>query len=337
MKVLLKVNRDITENLLDRLRGNNIIIDYILTVQPIIIADMDDPDILNFIDFIDYYELDELFETQSVNIVPNIRVNKVKATGYAGANCPVGIIDTGMNDVRGLEIHKSEIFSTSAVTTDALFRGKPHGSHVGQLIKYIAPWCKIYNLKVASDNGEITKSAVLKALDWAYSNNINIVNISLGKKSVCNEKCMVCNTVNAMVDQGFTVIAAIGNFGMDGEGITGCPANAEKSLAVGAVDANKTLAEYSSVAMPGMNKPDVLAPGFANLYGEPFNGTSCAAPFVTGVIVALSAKFPPETVVKVIKDTAVGINLPSHKQGCGLIHIENMLGVLKNEKSVNQG
>ncbi len=147
---------------------------------------------------------------------------------------------------------------------------------------------------------------------------------------------MLCGIVNQMADEGFAIIASVGNYGELGNGITTCPGNAKKAFTVGAVDVSKQLADYSSVALMGSLKPDILAPGciMVDYVNHPITGTSFATPFISGVVAALSSHYSLEQIISYIKRTAQSIGLPHNKQGFGLVHIENLLGALSNEKSI---
>lgn len=337
LSLLIKGKSDFTESMINQMVSKGIKIEKKLSIQPILFVEVNDVNILSSFDFIDYYEFDETFEIQKLNILPNIRVNKLKKHNYLGTNISVAVVDTGMESDK-LEIYKSVICSNSIDSSDSGIKVKqsPHGTVVGKIIKSIAPWSKIINVKVADDDGAIRKKSVLNALDWAYSNNIKIINISLGKRKNCDSACMVCNVVNQMYDEGFVIVAAIGNYGREGRGITGCPGNSKNAFTIGAVDVSRNLADYSSTGFKGMNKPDILAPGYVNVNGKEHTGTSFAAPFVTGVIAALSQTHEPQKIVEQIKSTAYSLGLAKEEQGHGLIHIENLMGVLDNERSANQ-
>lgn len=337
MKYLLKLNRNVTDNILDKLVEKHVKIEYVLTIQPIIIADIDDIDQIKGYDFIERIEEERFYEIQALNYLPNLRVNKLKKEGHAGSNAIIAVIDTGMGPDDSLEIYKSEITSNAKDALDAKPRNSLHGTIVGRIIKDIAPFSRIINLKIADANGEIRERSVLKALEWAYSNSIKIINMSIGKINDCEPDCITCGVVNQMVDEGFAIVTAIGNYGRNGDGITTCPANAEKSLAVGAAGINKDLAEYSSVAKKGKLKPDILAPGYVRIYGEEHTGTSFAAPYITGVIAGLSQNFDLNVIIESMKKCTTSIGLPFNMQGHGLINIEQLIGVLNYEKGVNQG
>lgn len=336
MKVFLKSKEQITESIINKIEELQCKVEYTLTVLPILCVEVNDLTALSALDFIECIEFDELFDIHTYNMLPNIRINKLKKESFVGSNSVVGVIDTGMNPDSDLEIHKDVIVSCSGSPNDAKLRGRLHGTCVGKIIQDIAPWAKIVNIKVADDSQDIRKESVLKALEFAYTNNIKIINMSIGKKSVCDDSCITCGIVNKMFNEGFVIVAAIGNYGQEGIGITGCPGNAEKAFTVGAVDPNKQLADYSSCAPSGKLKPNVLAPGRVIIKGVPFDGTSCAAPIITGIIAALANDYTIGKILQTLEQTSRSINLPRNQQGHGLINIEALLEVLKNEKNITE-
>lgn len=55
-----------------------------------------------------------------------------------------------------------------------------HGYWMTNILREIAPGCQIYALNVASDNEDEQITAVIKAIDWAIDNHIDILTYSLG-------------------------------------------------------------------------------------------------------------------------------------------------------------
>lgn len=339
MDLLVKVKK-ITDPILETLSGNNISIQDVFHSFNIIHVKASTLQSLKMFEFVEHIEENESYELQELRIIPNIRVKKLKKNNFLGdINSTVAVIDSGMNPVSGVEITDNVICSGSSTSNDAMIKGAAHGTVVGAIIKEIAPWSKLVNIKIADDFKDIKKSAVIKALEHVYTSGIKIVNMSIGKKTdngSCPTNCLVCNTVNQMRLEGFIIVAAIGNHGLLGEGVTGCPGNAEKALSVGAVDVNKKLASFSSTAPIGTMKPDILAPGYCNLNGLDYSGTSFAAPIITGVLAACAGRFDLEFIVESILKTAQSINLSHNQQGFGLLNIEGLLEVLNNEGNISQ-
>ena len=343
MICLLKTNRDIDQYMLAKIERTEAIIRHVSYCFRCIIVETNSPERLEVCNFIDIIEPDEKYDLQNIMIrtIPNIRLNKLIASNYMGSQSVVAVIDSGMDNIDGLVIFKEEVFSNSLGPYDSQVKidGRPHGTAVGCIIKYLAPWGKLYNLKVMSDGGDIFKWSIVKALEYCYENNIKIINISLGKEKQCDSKCIVCNIVNQMADEGFVIVAAIGNYGNKGAGYTGCPGNSEKAFTVGAVDmAKQQLAGYSSRSAAGSKKPDILAPGHIEINSlSAVEGTSFASPVIAGIIASVSGQFDKFLIVDNIKKTAHNLGLTFNEQGHGLVHVENFLEVLRHEKRISQG
>jgi hypothetical protein len=167
MKKLLKIKSAIDENIIKELKKTGAIIEYIFHCFHIILIEIDKNANIKM-DFIESIEPDERFELQVLQILPNIRVNKLKAANFLGANSVIAVIDSGMDKVQGLDIYRNEVFSNSADSLDTKIKGLPHGTVVGHIIKHLAPWGNIYNLKVSNDYGEILRSSIIKAFEYAY-------------------------------------------------------------------------------------------------------------------------------------------------------------------------
>jgi subtilisin family serine protease len=130
---------------------------------------------------------------------------------------------------------------------------------------------------------------------------------------------------------GLVVVVAAGNENQHKDSIY-CPGIAPDALTVGAITQAYQLAPFSSIGKPGDNKPNVVAPGWCVVEGILYNGTSFAAPIVTGVIGAiLYSTGSTAKAVDHIYNTATDLGLPSHYQGKGCINIEKLVEVIKNE------
>jgi len=116
-------------------------------------------------------------------------------------------------------------------------------------------------------------------LDFNQSDSL-IFNMSFGANG---SHAGVMNAINAGISKGKIFVAAAGNQGFQGVMF---PANYSPVIAVGAVDKNKKISNFSSVG----NTVDIFAPGegvrSTDLRGQYslFNGTSFAGPFVSFMI-----------------------------------------------------
>ncbi len=334
MKVIVKVN-SISDEVMGHFQEINFKIDKILHSLNIVIGEYSgNIGSLSQLSFIDSVEIDELFELQSVKttIQPNLHYGRLHKHNLLGNGIRIAMIDSGVNP-EGIKFEDSIVFTDAINSHDSGNNGRLHGTYVANVIKSIAPWSRLYNLKVMNSYNEIWKSAILAAIDWCVINEISIVNISLGRKGACKPSCIVCNSLKKIMDKNGIAVVAMGNYG--NEAIS-CPAMSKHAFSVGAVDQYKRLADYSSRGVPSDDKPNILAPGWIQITGDdPIAGTSFAAPYITGIIGCLLEKYSIKEVVEILQSTAIDLKLPRHHQGSGLVNIENIIGVINYEKTAS--
>ena len=162
-----------------------------------------------------------------------------------------------------------------------------HGTHVSGIIAAeqndfgvvgVAPGASIYAVKVLDAGGFGAASLVIAGIDWAVANEMNIISMSLGSTE---NNPAVLEAVNAAYDSGILLVAAGGN--TDG-GSVQYPAAYDSVIAVAAIDQAGQRASFSpidsriEVTAPGVDIYSTVQGGYGFL-----NGTSMAAPHVTGV------------------------------------------------------
>ncbi len=168
-----------------------------------------------------------------------------------------------------------------------------HGTHVagtiaaednGTGVVGVAPEAWLYALKILDSSGSGNDSDMIAAMEWAVTNGMDVVNLSLGTPTDPG------TTVQAAFDNaaaaGVLIVAAAGNsdfFGIIGNTVE-WPARYESVIAVGATDSTNSLAYFSStgpqveLAAPGVDIRSTLRGGG---YGT-MSGTSMASPHVAG-------------------------------------------------------
>jgi len=142
-----------------------------------------------------------------------------------------------------------------------------HGTHVASIISEatnngegaagLAHDVALMPVKVLDKNGEGDFFGVAEGIDYATSFNqgngpeVKVINLSLGSR---RESRAVTAAIDRAVQSGIVVVASAGN---DGLNTVGFPASLANVIAVGAVDARKQRASYSSYG-PEL---DIVAPG----------------------------------------------------------------------------
>ncbi|MGJ5676332.1 MAG: S8 family serine peptidase [Nostochopsis sp.] len=177
-----------------------------------------------------------------------------------------------------------------------------HGTHVsgtiaGENNDYgvtgIAYDSQIMPVKVLDDEGSGSYSAIADGIYYAVDNGADVINLSLGggRSNETLEKA-----IEYASNKGVTVVMAAGN---DGSSEPGYPARYadEYGIAVGAVDENGNLADFSNRA--GSNEMTyVTAPGvdvYSTIPGDQYasySGTSMATPHVAGVVALMLSANP---------------------------------------------
>lgn len=193
-----------------------------------------------------------------------------------------------------------------------------HGTHVAGIIaanrnndlgiKGIADHVKIMTLRTVPDGDERDKD-VANSIRYAVDNGAKIINMSFGK-GYASDKGIVDEAVRYAMDHDVLLVHAAGNDGanidvkpnfpnkyyVDSIGIN--EGMADAWITVGASQWKNNRDLVASFSNYGKNSVDVFAPGAsikssipANGYKE-HNGTSMAAPVVSGIAALIRAYYP---------------------------------------------
>lgn len=257
-----------------------------------------------------------------------------KAVPYSGRGVSIGILDTGIDEDHGEFAHKTinfQAFSKNGLPRK-LKKARDfgtHGTHVSAICggrrAGIAPNCHLSVAAVLTnpaEDGAPGEEGTMEAsllqltagLNWLAKmagpdgRGVDIINASLG---INGEHVEIVRRLygpieTTRLDRGNVVVAAIGNSGRNGVGNHCMPAKFDNVIAVGAIDRQSRIADFSSWG-PALspydedvsNKPDLVAPGVeinsavpGGKYGV-MSGTSMAAPVVSGIL-ALLLEADPE-------------------------------------------
>ena len=198
----------------------------------------------------------------------------------------VAIVDTGI-DVKHPDLIDNLKGGVSAVGyTSSYNDDNGHGTHVAGIAAAIdneigvigvGPKIDLYAVKVLNRRGSGYLSDVIEGLDWAISNGMQVVNMSLGTASNVLLFQEAVQRVNAA---GIVQVAAAGN----NYGAVIYPAAYSEVIAVSATDSSDAIASWSSRGP----EIDLAAPGvsiYSTYKGQTYktlSGTSMAAPHVAG-------------------------------------------------------
>ncbi|MEM6808355.1 MAG: S8 family serine peptidase, partial [Pseudomonadota bacterium] len=231
----------------------------------------------------------------------------------------------------------------------------------------LATKAKVLSLRVLDSNGMGVTSDAIAAMAWLaeYGQyfDVKVANLSIGKaveESVETDPLVLA--VEAVWDQGITVVVAAGNYGRDGNFTITSPGNSPKVITVGSLTDNATadlsddyVSSYSSRG-PSLNdhilKPDLIAPGNKVVSTIPgsatlksvlsqnlvacdksgcdddyleMSGTSMAAPLVSATVLKMYEKhsnLTPDTAKARLMRTARGLSLDATASGAGVLNVE---------------
>lgn len=231
-----------------------------------------------------------------------------------------------------------------------------HGTHVCGILaarglgmaRGVAPSCKVIPVRVlgALSKGDSVVGAGLidninTGIKWAVDQGADVINMSLGIKheggGLPHEE-----VIRYALSKGVTIVAASGN---DGTRDLYYPGALPGVIAVGAVDMNDKLAEFSTYGV----HVSFVAPGAGIISSYPgdkysmSSGTSQASPYVAGAIallksVALKAgrKLKDNQVKYILKHTSDRLSgqFKDVKSGYGRINLLDAIKLLKYKLSI---
>lgn len=233
--------------------------------------------------------------------------------------------DNDINKYQDYDGHGTHVCGTIAASKD-------NSGIVG-----VAPKAELLILKALDKNGIGTMKGIIDAIDFAISNKVDIISMSLGTSEDIPELHQV---IKKAVDNNILVVCAAGNEG-DADSDTdefSYPAGYNEVISVGAVDYKKSAARFTS----SNKEVDLIAPGvdiistYINGEYAMLSGTSMATPHVTGALAILiewsTKEFgrrlsEAELYGQLIKNTNT-LAIPRTIQGNGFLYI--------NPKSVTE-
>ena len=236
--------------------------------------------------------------------------------GYTGQGTIVAVLDTGI-DYNHQDLKNNIWSSTKEIASNGtdddnngyiddihgwnfvdnnnnISDNNGHGTHVSGTIAAennsigvtgIAYNSKIMPVKVLDTNGSGSYSNIAKGIYYAVDNGANVINLSLGGNS---SNDTLKSAIEYASSKNVIVVMAAGN---NSDSMPSYPARYayNSGIAVGAVDKNNNLADFSNrsgsqqityITAPGV---DVYSTIPNNQYAT-YNGTSMAAPHIAGVV-----------------------------------------------------
>lgn len=228
-----------------------------------------------------------------------------------GEGVTLCVMDTGINPHCDLSVPKNRIvhFEDMVGGEDMPYDDNGHGTFVAGVacgdgltsareVVGVAPKANVLGIKVIGDKGESGTFKILDGMQWLFDNfrqyGVKVVCMSFGAEPLSYADPLKIG-VEMLSRSGLIVVAAAGN---SGENSLKSPAISNEIIAVGAVDKEDRIAEFSSRGVyQGAKRPDVYADGIkvkgikAGGSYTYMSGTSVAAPYVAGACCLLCEKY----------------------------------------------
>lgn len=261
----------------------------------------------------------------------------------SGKGVTIAVLDTGIDATHAELQGKIKAAYTFHVNE---WRAQPmtpsldtdgHGTHVAGLIcgkkVGVAPGAEVIN-GMMLPHGRGNLSDFILALEWVSSQpEIQIVNLSAGIPGYLPEMRTVVADLLAV---GVLPVFAVGN---EGRNRTRSPGNYIDPVSVGASSRTNRVASFSSggtVIADNHNYtvPDLVAPGesvYSCVMGgsyEAWDGTSMAAPIVSGIAALVLEKYPDITVPDLIEAlfaSCKNLGESTDRQGKGLVQLKGII------------
>ena len=296
---------------------------------------------------------DPLYKEYQWNL-RSIHMSSAYRAGLTGRGVKVGFVDSGLRttheDLRGASIRGTNMLGDqdSSDITDTFGHGTFAAGIVmaqtdnGVGLAGAAPGAEYYGYRVFSDKIS-SIDAVVRGMEQAVADGCRVINMSLG---TAQKSKKLEEAVNAALEQGCIVIAAVGN---DGNTRINYPAGFDGVIGVGAVDPNLVVSSFSN----RNSSVDIVAPG-SDLTGlsqssdsgydlptasDHNRGTSFSAPHVAA-LAALALEYDSaltaDSFLRLLTDTAVDLGKPGRDDnyGYGAMDVERFLAALERPQKL---
>jgi serine protease AprX len=294
----------------------------------------------------------------SFNQLSMLGADVMHAKGFTGKGILIGLLDSGFSNADKLDVFRSLFAEKRVVETynfvdndPSVYDAHSHGTSVlsciaasldGQMLG-TAPEASfvLYVTENVSYETRMEEANWLFGAERADSVGVDIVGSSLGYSDfqgteqdysyadMNGNTALVTRAADWLTSKGVLVVVSAGNEGNNGWKYITAPADGGSVIAVGAVDANLNYVNFSSVgpSPDGRTKPDVAAKGASTTVATPSNfvgtsnGTSFAAPLITGLVAGLRQAFPDFTGMEIrdiLLKSGTQANKPDNLLGYGI-------------------
>jgi subtilisin family serine protease len=247
-----------------------------------------------------------------------LKIPKLWDQGLSGKGITVGHLDTGADGkhpaLKTAFAAFAEFDSFGVQVTPA---PKPHdtdehGTHTAATIAGrpvsdksvgVAPKSLLASAIVIEGGNVIAR--ILGGMDWAISQNVRILSMSLGLRGFVDDFLAITQILRS---KNVLPVFAVGN---EGPGTSRSPGNYAESVSIGAHDKSGAIANFSSsqkfIRTDDPLVPDIVAPGVDVVSAKPgggfqsLSGSSMATPHIAGLAALLFEAKPSATANEVEK------------------------------------
>ena len=262
------------------------------------------------------------------------------AAGYRGQKVKVAVLDTGI--LAGHEdVSAVKTIDVGYGTAD----GHGHGTHVSGIIGAklnngkggvgVAPECSIYSIKVLKDTGSGASSTIIKGVNQAVYNKVDIINMSLGGALYSKVEA---DAYQRAYEAGIAVFCAAGN---EFSNSAHYPAAYKSTISVAALDKSMGKAYFSNYdsgvrySAPGVDIFSTYKDSTTSY--KSMSGTSQATPVTAGAAAVIWATLPSNLSGKAKVDALLKkmdsscSKVTGKGLGKGCIDLAKALGLTNNE------
>jgi subtilisin family serine protease len=312
----------------------------------------------------------------AANQISMLKGDYLHQQGFTGSGMQIAVIDAGFPNVNTLAAFKRLRDNNQILggydfvnRSTSFYSGHNHGTNVlsdiggyidGQFVG-TAPDASFYLFRTedAANEVPLEESLWVEAAERADSLGVDVINTSLGYTTFDNadynysyadmdgKTAFITRGAEIGVSRGMILVNSAGNSGNKAWKYIGAPSDAASVFSVGAVNATKTIAAFSSFGPTADNriKPDVLAQGqsvyvISHSSGNAVtsNGTSFSSPVMTGVVACFWQAFPSLTntqIMQRIRESADRYNNPHEQYGYGIPNFETAYAKVLNVEEQN--
>lgn len=311
----------------------------------------------------------------ALNQTQMIHIDSIHSLGFRGKGMLIAVLDAGFISTDTMEAFghlydNNRMIATKNFVdgTDSVYKDATHGTYVLSTMAAVLPGLITgtapeanYMLLLSED---MASETIIEEFNWvaaaefADSAGADVINSSLGYTTFDNNEYnhtyaeMDGNTALATIgadiaaSKGILVVNSAGNSGSGAWNFIGVPADGDSVLAIGAVDANRKYASFSSngPSYDGRVKPDVSAQGSGTVIASlndsigSGSGTSFSSPVIAGAAACLWQSFPGKTSMEIfyaIRESASQHNNPDTLLGYGIPNFVTAYQLLNEKKIID--